>query len=108
MATRCAARAASSFRQNNTQVNQMPLVKLKYRRYPKLIEAMANRHQMYNEELEYIRLKEKAGELLVIRPERSLEIKKVEKDPAVLRHVYDLGRAAGQERLAEIKAFLNG
>ena len=86
----------------------MPLVKLKYRRYPKLIEAMANRHQMYNEELEYIRLKEKAGELLVIRPERSLEIKKVEKDPAVLRHVYDLGRAAGQERLAEIKAFLNG
>ena len=85
----------------------MPLVKLKYRRFPKLIEAMANRHVGYNETLEYIRIKEETGELLVIRPEEPLNIKKVEKNPEELRRVYELGRAAGQRRLAEIRAFLD-
>ena len=85
----------------------MPLVKLKYRRFPKLIEAMANRHVGYNETLEYIRIKEETGELLVIRPEEPLNIKKVEKNPEELRRVYELGRAAGQRRLAEIREFLD-
>ena len=86
----------------------MPFVKLKYKRYPKLVEAMANRHDMYNGQLEYIRSREAAGELLVIRPEKPLEIKKVEKDPEVLRRVYELGRTAGEQRLEEIKDFLKG
>lgn len=85
----------------------MPIVKLKYRRFPKLIEAMANRHVGYNDTLEYIRSKEEAGELLVIRPEEPLNIKKVEKNPEELRRVYELGRAAGQRRLAEIREFLD-
>lgn len=85
----------------------MPIVKLKYRRFPKLIEAMANRHVGYNDTLEYIRSKEEAGELLVVRPEEPLNIKKVEKNPEELRRVYELGRAAGQRRLAEIREFLD-
>ena len=85
----------------------MPLVKLKYRHFPKLVEAMANRHVGYNETLEYIRIKEETGELLVIRPEEPLNIKKVEKNPEELRRVYELGRAAGQRRLAEIREFLD-
>lgn len=85
----------------------MPLVKLKYRHFPKLVEAMAKRHEGYNETLEYIRSREMAGDLLVIRPEEPLNIKKVEKNPEELRRVYELGRAAGQRRLAEIRAFLD-
>ena len=85
----------------------MPIVKVKYRRYPKLVEAMGNRHHVYNETLDYIRAKEARGELLVIRPDSPLDIKKVEKDPEELKRVYEIGRAMGQRRLEEIKAFLS-
>lgn len=85
----------------------MPIVKVKYRRYPKLVEAMGNRHKVYNKTLDYIREKEARGELLVIRPDGPLNIKKVEKDPEELKRVYELGRTVGQRRLGEIKAFLS-
>ena len=85
----------------------MPLVKLKYRQYPKLVKTMANRHNVYNETLDYIRKREAAGELLVIRPDQPLNIKKVEKDPDELRRVYEIGRRIGLQRMNEIKDFLS-
>lgn len=84
----------------------IPLVKLKYRRYSKLIEIMKNRHETYNETLEYIDQKEKDGSILVIRPEAALPIKRTEKDPKALTAVYEIGRKIATERLAEIKSFL--
>ena len=89
--------------------NQMlPLIRLKYRHYPNLVQAMADRHLRYNETLEYVARQEAAGNLLVIRPEKALDINKAEKDPQKLREVYELGRKEGKKRLAEIRAYLNG
>ena len=84
----------------------MPFVKLKYRQYPRLIETMANRHNVYNETLDYIRKRETSGELIVLRPDQPLNIKKVEKDPKELRRVYEIGRRIGLRRLDEIRIFL--
>ncbi len=84
----------------------MPLIRLKYRKYPKLAELMAERHTVYNDTTAYIDDKESRGEILVIRPETKLEISRTEKDPEVLRKVYELGRKAAVERIAEIKQFL--
>ena len=84
----------------------IPLIKLKYRRYPKLVEVMANRHNDYNATLSYIKQREDAGELLVIRPDQPLEISRTEKDPEELKRVYAIGRKVATERLAEIQAFL--
>lgn len=84
----------------------MPLMKAKYRAYPELLESIENRDIIYNATLRYIAEKEKQGELLVIRPECSLDVKKVEKDPEKLKAVYVCGRLAASERLAEIKKFL--
>ena len=86
----------------------MPVVKVKYRRYPNLIRAMEERHLGYNATLAYIDRLERAGEVLVIRPEAPLDIAKAEKDPRRLKAVYDLGRKAAQTRLAEIRAYLKG
>ena len=63
------------------------------RKYPNMIKAMEERYIMYNEEKKYIREKELAGEIKVIRPDAPLNISPVEKDPAQLQRVYDLGRA---------------
>lgn len=86
--------------------NIIPLIKMKYRQYPKLIEAMVNRHNVYNETLDYIAEKEKAGELLVIRPASKLPVRKVEKDPEKLKATYEIGRRAAAERLDEMKKYL--
>lgn len=84
----------------------MPLIKMKYRKYPKLVELMSHRHEVYNEQLSYIAEKEQRGEVLVIRPESALSISKTEKDTEVMRAVYKLGRDAAEKRLGEIKSFL--
>ena len=55
---------------------------------------------------EMTRLREAAGEMLVIRPDAALNIKKVEKDPEELKRVYALGREVALRRLDEIKSFL--
>ena len=82
------------------------LARLMLRKYPKMVEAMAKRHFMYNETYAYIREQELAGNILVIRPEAPLGIGGVEHNPDELRRVYALGRKAGEENLERVKSFL--
>ena len=84
----------------------MPLVKLKYRQYPKLVEAMENRHLSYNETLDYIEERERCGALFVIRPETDLPVSRVEKDTEKLREAYSIGRKTAEENLQSIRAYL--
>lgn len=84
----------------------LPLMKLKYKAYPKLVETMANRHVEYNDTLDYIARREQAGELLVIRPEAPLPVKRTEKDPEKLRQAYEIGRRTVARRIEEIKRYL--
>jgi len=67
------------------------LLKLKYRRYPLLIETMLNRYKNYNETLDYIEHLENKGEVVVIRPSQELEVSRLEKDPKKLRSLLDQG-----------------
>ncbi len=84
----------------------MPLMRLKYSKYPNLLAAIENRHRVYNETLTYISQMERTGKLLVIRPESPLPVNRVEKDPDKLRQAYEIGRKIATERLEEIKRFL--
>ena len=85
----------------------LPLMKLFYRKYPKLIEAMETRHERYNRETEEVRQDELAGKILVIRPPEPLNIGRTEKDPEELRRVYQIGRREAEKRINEIREFLN-
>lgn len=84
----------------------MPLIKMKYRKYPKMVARMADRHNEYNDVMAYITEKEQRGEVLVIRPESSLPVGRIERDPEKLKAVYEIGRKLGEKKLDEIKAFL--
>lgn len=77
--------------------------KLILHKYPNLITAMENRHIMYNETLEYIKELERENKILVIRPESSLNIPHITKDPNELERVYQLGRRAGYKYLNQLK-----
>lgn len=84
----------------------VPILKLKYRKYPKLVDAMANRHILYNNQLDEIRQLEKDGKVYVIAPYESLNIKRTENNPDELERVYQIGRMVASEKLNDIKEFL--
>ena len=85
----------------------MPLIRLKYRNYPKLVRAIENRHRVYNETLAYISQMERSGKLFVIRPDSALPVSRVEKDPEKLKEAYEIGRRIGLKRIEELKHYLN-
>lgn len=84
----------------------MPVITLALRKYPKLVEAMKHRHEMYNQTLDYIWEQERKGNVLVLCPDEKLPIKRTEHRKEVLQAVYDIGRAVFDKRVAEIKEFL--
>ena len=83
----------------------MPLIRLMLRKYPKMIDVMARRHEMYNAELEYVAAQEKAGNALVIRPLQKLEIGHTCHDPELMAKTYHLGRTQAIAHLQSLKQF---
>ena len=90
-----------------TENKLLPLMKLALRKYPKVLEAMKNRHVVYNETSRYIEKREKDGELLVIRPKEKLPIGRMSHDPKELQQVYDLGREMGLAYADKVKRFVD-
>ena len=84
----------------------LPAIRARYFRYPAFVEAVADRHERYNETLSYISMLEQAGKDYVIRPPIPLEIGAMERDPAQLRRVYETGRAVAQIQVEKSRDFL--
>ena len=84
----------------------LPLIRMKYRKYPKLVRALENRHLMYNAELDFVRTREEQGGLFVIRPDSPLPVKRVEKDPDKLKACYEIGRQIAERELARLRAYM--
>ena len=84
----------------------MFLVKMALKKYPEIVKAMKNRHIVYNKQKQYALEEERKGNALIICPEKSLGISRTEKKPDELQRVYELGRLTAQNRLEEIKKFI--
>lgn len=82
------------------------LVRLFYRRYPRLSEALLRRHEMYNQTVERLSAWEAEGRAFVIRPSVAPKIGRIEKDPAVLQSVYELGLADAVAALPRLRDYL--
>lgn len=79
---------------------------LLYRKYPAFAEALLNRHHTYNKMVERIFELEKEGSVFVIRPERPLEIGRLEKDPENVQRVYNIGYKDGMRYLKNLQAWM--
>lgn len=84
----------------------MPILRLWLHRYPKMIEALDKRHEMYNQQLEYVREEERKGNTYVIRPPQKLVIGHISHDENEMQGVYQMGRRVGEGRLKDIVEFL--
>jgi len=89
-----------------TKTKFMPLFKIAFRKYPKFIDAIERRHEVYNATLEYIRQKEKQGDLIAIRPAEALPIGKIEHNADKMRAVHTIGYQAGLKYAGRVKDFL--
>lgn len=84
----------------------MPLIRRRYKMYPKLIEVAENRFLMYNAQKEYVSKREAEGELFVIRPDEPIPVGRVEKNPKKLKLAYDIGRSTANKKLDGLIAYL--
>jgi len=83
----------------------MPLMRLSLRKYPNMVTAMAQRHLMYNTQLQYVAEAEQQGRCLVIRPEVPIPIGHICHDAQLMNQVYQTGRKVGERYIEAIKAF---
>ena len=82
------------------------IAKTYYRKYPKFAKTLNNRYKMYNDTVEKIIELENKKEIFVIRPSKTLKIKRIEKDAGKLQEMYDLGLEDGQKVLEDLKKYL--
>lgn len=77
-----------------------------YKKYPLFLDAMATRHERYNEALAHVAAQAAAGNALVIQPSRDLHIKRMEHNRGRIKAQYELGRQDALKKLTEIQDFV--
>ena len=83
----------------------MGLLRLVYRKYPAFVRAMEQRHEHYNETVNYVEAQAALGNVLLLRPEHTLPISRICRDRELLTQTYELGREHARKHLAELKSF---
>lgn len=91
-----------------TPASQLALIKLRYLKYPKVYELMADRHLRYNDCVSYIENKQREGEVFVIRPKQKNQVGRIEKDKEKLIALYQEGYEDAQNQYEPLLEYLNG
>lgn len=71
-----------------------------YRRYPALRESLRVKNKHYNETLDYVEQLEEEGQVIIIRPERPLEVDRIERDVLKLTDLYNQGYECAKQVLS--------
>ena len=68
-----------------------------YKKYPRLRVLLSHRIEAYNRQLDMVDRMEAEGSVVCIRPERPMEVTRMEKDTAKLERLYEEGVALGEK-----------
>lgn len=85
----------------------MPLLSLRYARYPVFLRTLRERHIRYNDTLRLIRAEQQQGNAFVIQPDRKPEIGRIEKDPHRLEALYHIGYEKAKSLYPQLLSFLS-
>lgn len=85
----------------------LSIIKLVYKKYPKLIEAIENRHIIYNQQLEFLEEQEKLGNVIIIRPSEKPTASRTEKDKEKILETYNLGKKDALSIIKNIIEYTN-
>jgi len=84
----------------------MWLMRLVLRRYPMIIKSLRDRYLEYNRTTAEVHNLADKGEVLVICPEKPLNISRTSKNPDEMQRVYDEGRRIAKAQIDTIKQFM--
>ena len=84
----------------------MPIIKLKYKKYPNFVKSMADRYIVYNEILDFIKELENNGDAFVIRPKKPVNIGRTEKNREKLEALYNDGYNDAKDCYEELLKYL--
>jgi len=82
------------------------IVKFFYNKYPRLVDAILNRHEIYNRQLKLCEQLERDKKAIIIRPQIPLTVGRSTSDTAKLLALYDEGHAEGAQALRLLENFL--
>lgn len=85
----------------------LSIIKLVYKKYPKLIEAIENRHIIYNQQLEFLEKQEQLGNVIIIRPSEKPTASRTEKDKEKILETYNLGKKDALSIIKNIIEYTN-
>ncbi len=71
--------------------------KLFYKEYPRLRVALMHMQEIYNQQLSLIEKMEDWGEVIVIRPQKPMEVDRLCRDPQKMERLYEEGFAEGEK-----------
>lgn len=92
------------YKRKPTSAAMLAAIKVRYLKYPKVHELMAERHINYNETLKFIERQQENGKAFVIRPSKASDVGRIEKDADKLRALYQEGY---DDAAANYEALLN-
>ena len=82
------------------------IAKIKYGKYPNLVNTINNRYIHYNEEVNRVIDLENKKEIIVIRPSKTIEIGRIEKDIKKIEEMYNLGVNDCKKNIEKIKKYI--
>ena len=82
------------------------LIRKQYKQYPKFVRAMETRAERYNQNRKQLFEMEREGKLMVIAPQSTLGVGRIERDTEKLRLLWAEGYQMTVDRMDEIRAYL--
>ena len=82
------------------------LAKMMYSKYPNLINSIQNRYLNYNNSVEKVNELYNKKEILLSRPSRFVDIKRIEHDANKLQEIYNLGVEDCNNKLQELREYI--
>ena len=82
------------------------LIRMCYRKYPKVYELMKDRHNAYNNTLDFLNEEVEKGTVFLIQPKEKSDVGRIEKDRDKLKALYEEGYKEASECYEELLKFL--
>ena len=80
---------------------------LLYGKFPNFVEMVKSDYIRYNETMDLIEKYESENKIIVLRPSKFINVKRIEKDTNKLQSIYDLGVFDCKRELETIREYLN-
>lgn len=90
-----------------SKVKFISAIKRKYKKYPKLVKSIENRHLNYNKSLDLVKSLEEKNEVFVIQPKSPVKVSQVEKNKDKLIALYNDGYNDAKNSYEKLIAFIN-